>query len=134
MFSQAEGFANWNAPWRWDYDCGWHIQTRLDLTAGWLSGRGDDAFIGTIGPTFDLGRDHFPLSLALGISPTIVSRYHFGHTDFGIPFQFTTHGSILWEIRSHVAVEFRYQHMSNAEIGPSNPGLNLYMLGVGWRF
>jgi len=24
--------------------------------------------------------------------------------------------------------------MSNANIGPSNPGLNLYMLGVGWRF
>ena len=46
-FSQVEGFVNWNAPWRWDYDCGWHIQTRLDLTTGWISGRGDDAFIGT---------------------------------------------------------------------------------------
>jgi hypothetical protein len=133
-FSQVEGFVNWNAPWRWDYDSGWHLQTRLDLTAGWLSGRGDDGFIGTIGPTLELGRKHFPLTLAVGSSPTILSRYHFGHTDFGIPLQFTTHGDVSWEIGSHVAVEFRYQHMSNAEIGPSNPGLNLYMLGVGWRF
>jgi len=133
-FCQVEGFVNWNAPWRWDYDCGWHIQTRLDLTAGWISGRGDDAFIGTVGPTFELGRDGFPLVLELGCSPGILSRDQFGHTDFGIPFQFTTHSSLLWRMGSRLTVEARVQHMSNAEIGPSNPGLNQFMLGVGWRF
>lgn len=133
-FSQFEGFVNWNTPWRWDYDCGWHIQTRLDLTAGWLSGRGDDAFVGTMGPTFELGRDRFPLVLEAGSSPTFLSRKDFGNTDFGTQFQFITHGSVLWRVRKRLTLEARYQHMSNANIGPSNPGLNMYMLGVGWRF
>lgn len=134
QFHQIEGFVNWNAPWRWDYDCGLHIQTRLDLTAGWIKGRGDDAFIGSVGPTFELGRDRFPLVLEAGCNPTILSRDQFGHTDFGIPFQFTTHGSLLWRVGSRLTMEARFQHMSNADIGPSNPGLNQFMVGVGWRF
>jgi hypothetical protein len=133
-FSQTEGFMNWNTPWRWDYDCGCYIQTRLDLTAGWISGRGDDAFIGSFGPTFELGRDRLPLVLELGSNPTILSRDQFGHTDFGVPFQFTTHGSLLWRVGSRVTLEARCQHMSNADIGSSNPGLNMFLLGVGWRF
>ena len=133
-FNQVEGFVNWNTPCRWDYDCGLHIQTRLDLTTGWINGRGVDAFIGTFGPTFELGRDRFPLVLELGCSPTILSRKEFGSTDFGIPFQFTTHSSLLWRMGSRLTVEARVQHMSNAEIGPSNPGLNQFMMGVGWRF
>jgi hypothetical protein len=133
-FQQIEAFVNWNAPWRWDYDCGWHIQTRLDLTSGWISGRGDDAYIGTFGPTFELGRNRFPLVFELGSSPTILSRKHFGNTDFGTLFQFTTHGSVLWRAGSRLTVEARLQHMSNANIGPSNPGLNMFLLGVGWRF
>lgn len=134
MFSQFEGFVNWNTPCRWDYDCGWHIQTRLDLTAGWISGRGDDGFVGSIGPTFELGRDSFPLVFEAGSSPTVLDRKNFGNTDFGTRFQFITHGSVLWRVRSRLTLEARYQHMSNANIGPSNPGLNMYMLGIGWRF
>ena len=134
QFHQVEGFVNWNAPWRWEYDCGWHIQTRLDVTAGWINGRGDDSFIGTIGPTFEFGRARFPLVLELGCSPTILSREEFGDTDFGIPFQLTTHASLLWRVGSRLTMEARVQHMSNADIAPSNPGLNQLMLGVGWRF
>jgi hypothetical protein len=133
-FYQVEGFVNWNLPCRWDCYCGCHLQWRLDLTAGWLNGRGENAFIGSIGPTFEIGRDGFPLVIECGSSPTILSREEFGHTDFGIPFQFTTHGSILWRMGSRVTIEGRFQHMSNANIGPTNPGLNLYMMGVGWRF
>src|SRR5262245_56284488 len=55
-FYQVEAFVNWDLPWRWDYESGCYLQTRLDLTAGWLDGRGDDAFIGTIGPTLVIGK------------------------------------------------------------------------------
>lgn len=133
-FHQVEAFVNWDAPWRWDYDSGWYIQTRLDVTAGWLNGRGDDAFVGTFGPTFELGRNNFPLVLEAGSSPTILSRKNFGSTDFGTLYQFTTHGSVLWRPGSRITMEARFQHMSNADIGPSNPGLNLFLLAVGWRF
>jgi hypothetical protein len=136
QFYQLEAFVNWNMPsyCRWDCFCGCHLQWRLDLTAGWINGRGDDAIIGSLGPTFEIGRDDFPLLMECGSSPTILSREHFGNTDFGIPFQFTTHGSILWRLKNRLTLEARFQHMSNANIGPKNPGVNMYMLGVGWRF
>lgn len=134
QFYELDAYANWNLPCRWHCFCGCYLQWRVDVTAGWINGRGDDAFIGSIGPTFELAREGFPFVVEAGGSPAVLSRDQFGHTDFGIPFQFLTHGSILWRPRKRLTLEARYQHMSNANIGPKNPGLNMYMLGIGWRF
>ena len=133
-FYQVEGFLNWNLPWRWEWESGWHLQSRLDLTGGWINGRGEDAVIGTVGPSFELSWDRAPLVLDAGFSPTVLGREQFGKTDFGTVFQFTTHGGLTWKIGSRLSLGYRFQHMSNAKIGPSNPGLNMHMLGAGWRF
>ena len=133
-YYQVEGYLNSNLPWRWDYESGWHIQTRVDLTAGWMNGRGEDAFVGTVGPSFELSWDKIPLTLDVGSSPTILSRDEFGHTDFGTLFQFTTHAGLTWKIGSRASVGCRFQHMSNAGIGSSNPGVNMSSFGLGWRF
>lgn len=133
-FYQAENYVNWNLPWRWDWKSGWHLQTRLDLTAGWINGRGEDAVVGTLGPSLELSWDQIPLTLDAGSRPTLLSREQFGNTDFGTVFQFTTHAGLTWKTGKHLSIGCRFQHMSNANIGPSNPGLNLYLIGVGWRF
>src|SRR5215510_4611198 len=31
-FYQVEAFANWDLPWRWDYEWGGYLQMRLDVT------------------------------------------------------------------------------------------------------
>src|SRR5438874_182048 len=82
-FHQAEGFANWALPWGWDFGEDWRLQSRLDLAAGWLSGHGEDAFVGSAGPTLSLSYHKFPLSLEGGFSPTYISRHEFGPTDLG---------------------------------------------------
>ena len=133
-YYEVEGYLNCNLPWRWDYESGWHIQTRVDLTAGWINGRGDDACFGTLGPSFELSWDKCPVTFDVGSSPTVLSRDQFGNTDFGTQFQFTTHAGLTWKIGSHVSVGYRFQHMSNCGIGSSNPGLNLSSIGLGWRF
>lgn len=133
-FYHVEAYLNWNLPWRWKPGDDWTIQSRLDLTGGWMNGRGEDAVFGSVGPSFELGWKEFPLTLDVGCSPTVLSREQFGHTDFGTVFQFTTHAGLNWKLGSRWTLGCRVEHLSNANIGPSNPGVNFYSLGAGWRF
>jgi hypothetical protein len=133
-FKEAEAFANFNLPWSWDVASNWHLQTRLDLSAGWLTGRGDDGVIASLGPSVVVRRDRIPLSLEAGLSPTILSRDKFDGLDFSMPLQFTSHIGVNWDLGTHATLGYRYQHMSNAGLGAHNPGLNLHVFAVGYRF
>ena len=70
-FHQAEFFGNWNLPWGWDLGKEWHLQSRLDLSVGWLGDSSQSATVGTLGPTLVLGRAWWPVSLEGGVSPTL---------------------------------------------------------------
>ncbi len=133
-FYHVEAYVNLNLPWRWKPGEDWTIQSRLDLTGGWMNGRGEDAAFATAGPSFEFGWKEYPLTLDLGCSPTVLSRDQFGNTDFGTIFQFTTHAGLNWKPGSRWTVGCRFEHLSNAGIGSSNPGVNLYSFGAGWRF
>ena len=54
--------------------------------------------------------------------------------NFGIPFQFTSHAGLNWEIGGQFGVGYRYQHLSNAHLSNHNPGLNLHGLVLSYRF
>ncbi len=133
-FFRVEAYSNWDLPWRWQWGEDWRVQSRLDLTGGWMSGRGEHDVFGSIGPSFELRWKDFPLVLDVGLSPTVLGTEQFGNTDFGTVFQCTTHAGLTWKLGSHWNISGRYEHMSNANIGPSNPGVNFYSFGAGWRF
>jgi len=67
-FVQAEAFANWNLPWKWDLGSDWSLQFRLEATAGWLYRSGDNSFVGSLGPTLSLHLPHSPISFVGGAS------------------------------------------------------------------
>lgn len=133
-FYHLETYLNWDTPWHWAMGREWELRTRLELTGGWMSGRGDNSIFGSIGPGFVVSWKDFPVMLEAGVSPTLLGREQFGNTDFGTVFQFTTHGGLTWRMTSRLDLGVRFEHLSNANIGPSNPGVNLYSVGVGWRF
>jgi hypothetical protein len=133
-FHQTEAFVLADLPWGWDLSSTWRLQSRLDLSAGWLSGQDDDGFVATGGLELVLKRLHFPLSFEAGLSPTILSRYKFGDFDMGIPLQFTSHAGLQLDLGSRFRLGYRIQHMSNGRLSTSNPGLNLHMLGISYRF
>ena len=133
-FYQAEGFANLDLPWRWEFNSLWRLQSRLDLAGGGLRGHGDDAFVGSLGPALVLQYDLFPVSVVCGSSPTYISQHEFGPTDLGTLFQFSSHIGVDWDIGWHVQVGYRLQHMSNSGISHHNPGLNLHMFALSYRF
>ena len=133
-FIQAEAFADFALPWKLELGKDWHMLTRLDGSLGYLSGNADSAIIGSVGPFVVIGRERLPVSLSLGASPTLIGRDKFGSVDFGIPIQFTLYAGINWNITERIRVGYRYQHMSNAHLDGSNPGLNLNMFSVSYCF
>jgi hypothetical protein len=92
------------------------------------------AAIFTAGPRLDLGVGQFPLSLRGGISPTLLTQWDFPSKDFAIPFQFTSHLGLDLDVGHHLHLGYRFQHMSNARLGRTNPGLNLHVVSLSYRF
>ena len=133
-FGQAEGFGNFNLPWGWNLGREWHVQSRLDLSVGWLGVSGDDAIIGAVGPSLGLSRARLPLSFDAGVSPTFLSRDKFGSVDFGMQLQFTSYLGVNWDFAPHWRLGYRVQHMSNGGLSTPNPGLNMHMIALSYRF
>jgi hypothetical protein len=133
-FGQVEGFGNLNLPWGWDLGREWHLQSRLDLSLGWLGGRGDSAFIGTLGPSLIVSRARLPLSFEGGVSPSYLSHEHFGLEDFGGNVQFTSYLGLNLDFARHWRLGYRFQHMSNAGLATPNPGLNTHMFALSYLF
>jgi lipid A 3-O-deacylase len=121
-------------PWACENSLGWFAQTRLDFSAGWLTGQHEGGFVGTAGPGFTFGRRGIPVFLDLGVAPTVLSRFQFGTTDFGCHFQFTSHAGFLFKFGEHLTLGYRFQHMSNASLSRHNPGLDLNSFAAGYRF
>jgi hypothetical protein len=133
-FHMAEATVNWNLPWAWDLGKRWRLQSRLDLAAGWLGDPGANAAIAMIGPSVLVGREKSHFSFEGGVSPTVISETQFGTKDFGIPFQFTSHFGLNWDVTKRLRLGYQFQHMSNACLCQQNPGLNLHVFGAGYLF
>ena len=133
-FHQAEAFANWDLPWNWELGSSFQLRSRVDASAGWIGEYSANAGIATLGPSLVLGRKAFPLSIECGVSPTLLTRSDFLTKDFGTLFQFTSHGGINFDVGKHVRLNYRFQHMSNADLSRHNPGLNLHMFGLSYLF
>jgi hypothetical protein len=133
-FLSSEGYAIWNLPWSRTSGANWTWQCQLEMSAGWLGGRGEDGFVGRLGPMLSLGHARVPVELLGGVSPTILSCQKFGNMDFGAPLQFTSHAGLLAKLGRRMTVGYRFQHTSNAGLHRHNPGLNLHVFTIGCRF
>ncbi|MCG3200919.1 MAG: Lipid A deacylase PagL [Gammaproteobacteria bacterium] len=71
-----------------------------------------------------------------GIGLHLFSETEFGDRDFDIPFSFGDHlgAGLRFGPRGEVDVGYRFQHLSNASIGDSNPGINFHLLRLGYHF
>jgi lipid A 3-O-deacylase len=133
-FKQYEVFASWKLPWRRQWDCGWKFGTFLEANAGVLRGGGESAFVGSIGPGIYFTGFKEKLDISMGINPTIISRHEFGDEDLGGPINFTSHIGLNFNFSRNFSIGYRLQHMSNGVFYDVNPGLNMHMIEVGYRF
>jgi hypothetical protein len=134
-FNQWEIGAVYQLKWDWNIFSNWDLKTRINTSAGFLNGQGGyTAAIFSAGPALKLDNPNTNFSFELGFSPTFMSRDSFKKVDFGGSFQITSYGAISYDISEHYVVKVRYQHMSNAATNKDNPGLNLTMLGLTYKF
>ena len=133
-FEQYEVFATFGLPWSWELAPGWVFGTRINLSAGALRGAGDTGFIGSVGPGVALSMVDGLIVLSGGISAALLSEHRFGEENFGGPIQFISHVGIRFKISDNLGVGYRFQHMSNASIYSRNPGLELHLLELSYRF
>jgi hypothetical protein len=133
-FEQYEGFATWRLPWSRRWDSGWMLGTYLETNAGVLRGSGESAFVGSIGPGIYIKGLKEILEISMGINPTIISKHKFGDENLGGPIEFTSHIGLNLNFTRHFTIGYRLQHMSNAGLYKHNPGINMHMIEVGYRF
>lgn len=130
----GEAFGWWRLPWSWTIGSGWQVDSHLTAGLGWLGGRGATAGLFRAGPAFSLRPPGSPFWLELGLSPTALTRHTFGGLDLGIGFQFTSYAGMNWDISRHWGLGYRFEHMSNASLSSSNPGLNSHTFTIYYRF
>ena len=133
-FEQYVGFTTWKLPWLWKWDSSWTLGTYLEANAGILAGGGDSALVGSVGPGIYLIGLQDIVEISLGINPSVISRHKFGDENLGGPIQFTSYVGLKFILAHHYSIGYRLQHMSNAILYDENPGLNLHMIEVSYRF
>lgn len=130
----SELAGEFSLPWKFSLENGWTIATSVQPSIGWIRDDDHGAVIGSLGPAVRLASEGIPLSFVAGSAPTLVGRNNIGGRNIGTAFQFTTHCGLAWRLNDHLEASYRFQHMSNAGFGHTNPGINEHMVGVSWRF
>jgi hypothetical protein len=133
-FKQYEGFTTWKLPWSRQWDSGWTLGSYLEATGGVLRGGGESAFVGSIGPGIYFTHFNEKIDISMGINPTIISKHKFGDENFGGAIEFTSHIGLNINFARHCTLGYRLQHMSNGGLYENNPGLNMHMIELGYRF
>ncbi len=124
-----------------DYRLG-GIVLRPELTAslGHMDRSGDQGTFGSVGvraryfPGFRIG--DLPVFLEGGVSPTLMDRRHYLGKDFGSDIEFISHvvAGVSFGRDDHGSLGVRVEHMSNASISRTNPGVNMVGLQASYRF
>ena len=133
-FVQVEAFVTYLLPWNLTWGSGWVLDTTLNGSAGALNGGGDTGLIVTLGPGLMLRKGEGKFALFAGVSPTLMSKSDYGLEDFGGNFQFTSYIGLSYLFTDNFGIGYRIQHMSNANIYDENPGLDLHMFILKYRF
>jgi hypothetical protein len=133
-FRMYEAFGNYLLPWSWSSSSGLELRTRVDASGSLLEKEGTRAFVGTLGPGLALEMFSGRMEIDAGVSAAGLSRHDFPGRNLGSSFLFNLHGGIGAYFFQHFGIGYHYEHMSNAYLYNQNPGLNLHMVEVKYRF
>lgn len=131
-YTAAEVYVLRELPWKADLTDKLQLKTRFDGGVFYLEAASDGGVMLSVG--FDLVVSILDqLEFEAGFRPTWMLDYEFGDDDYGGGMQFTSHVGVA-AIHNDFVLNYRFQHTSNSGIYDSNPGLNLHLIGLGYRF
>lgn len=132
--NQYEVYGVYQLPWNYQFSPTVGLTTRLDGTVGGLEHKDKTGLITTLSPTIALGLARERISLNGGVGAALLSERRFEKINFGGNFQFRLHAGADVNVNRRVTAGYRFQHMSNANTFETNPGLNLHMVELAYRF
>jgi hypothetical protein len=133
-FNYYEAFVAHRLPWQGQGPGRWRWSTRLEGTAALLRGSEKSALASSLGPALALTSPYGRWVIDGGTSAAYLSRYRFGVKHLGGRFQFISHLGIEYLLQPRLGIGYRLQHMSNADFYPENPGVDLHLLQLSYRF
>ncbi len=109
------------------------LSSRFDMGASYLNVKESGNVMLAVGADLVLGLCNGGIELEIGFRPTWMFDHTYGQDNFGGGLQFSNHVglAVIWQ---PLVLSYRYQHTSNAHLYEHNPGLNLHLLGLGYRF
>jgi hypothetical protein len=110
------------------------LSPKLDATAGVLR-RGDEkGFIGSVGPGLAMEWSEWPIFLVGGVRAALLGEHIYKDKNFGGRLQFIEDIGFNVCLNRNLEAGYRLQHMSNAFIYETNPGLNMHIFEVSYGF
>jgi hypothetical protein len=109
------------------------LSSRFDMGVIYLEARDDESGMLAIGADLVLGLWNDTMEFEIGFRPTWMPDHEYGKDDYGGWLQFTSHVGLAINLQP-VVFNYRFQHTSNGRMYDANPGLNLHMVGLGYRF
>lgn len=132
-YTASEVYLHKWLPWESTLSETVSLKTRLDAGLGYLEAAGDQGGYLAVGGDVVLAILNNRIEFEIGLRPTWLPDHEFGDDNFGGAFQFTSHIG-LTTIWKNITFNYRLQHTSNAGVCDHNPGVNLHMVGLGYRF
>ncbi len=130
----AEAMVYFDHEWSWDLSDLVELEIQPEASLGFINGHGETAGTVHLGLAAFIELDDFPLEIVLSTGPTLITDDTFDTFDLGGNLQFTSAAGIDWELNDDWTLGYRFQHISNASIRSTNPGLNLHVLAVAREF
>lgn len=131
-YASGEVYFLKNLPWTSRLTDNLALKCRFDSGVFYLQADSEDGAMFAAG--LDLVMSAFNrFEIEAGFRPTWMPDARFGVDDFGGELQFTSHAGMAFT-RPPFVFNYRFQHTSNGGIYDRNPGLNLHLLGIGYRF
>ena len=118
--------------WSWDISDALMAGIGFDSAIGILTGEGEEAAYVHLGFNCELVHENLPISLVFTTGPSLYSEDTFDEYDLGGNVQFTSSVGFSWQISTNLAIEYRYQHTSNAGLESENPGLDMHVAGISY--
>lgn len=133
-FTQYEVFLHYGLPWRWRWDSGWALATRLHASLGVLDADSGEGLIATLGPGVVLSKAGSPWGLDVAFAVAGLGKDEFAEENLGGQLQFVSSLGLGYRFDRRLSLGYRFLHMSNANLEEPNPGLDMHVLELGVRF
>lgn len=132
-YSSAEVYYLRNLPWQKEIAPGVRVYTRLDVGATFLNGDSQDGGWLAAGGDIVFSLMDGAFELEAGWRPAWMFEHEYGGDNLGGGLQFISHAGASVNM-GRAAVNYRFQHISNAGLYDENPGLDMHVFGFGMRF